>query len=199
MTTKRYVSTQMMVRVALLSAIAFILFKFLEIPAVAFYKLDLSGIPVLLAGFAMGPLAAILTLAIKDLLAVVVGSATGGIGELADFLMLSCLVLTTAVPYQRRRTKGVVIWGMVAGTILMAIAGVLVNYYMLIPLYTSFMPEEAIISAAAAAVPFAGIDSLVDVVLYVTAPFNLVKGIILSVLTYYLYRYMGPILKKGRL
>ncbi|NLD35161.1 MAG: ECF transporter S component [Clostridiales bacterium] len=196
---KKVVSTQMMVRVALLAAISFILFKFLEIPAVAFYKLDLSGIPALLAGFAMGPLAAILTLAIKDLLAVVVGSATGGIGELADFLMLSCLVLATAVPYQRKRNKQVVLWGMVAGTVLMTIAGVLLNYYVLIPLYTRFMPEEAIIAAAAAAVPFAGIDSLVKVVLFVTAPFNIVKGAIISVLTYYLYRYMGPVLKKGRL
>ena len=66
---KKLVSTQMMVRVALLSAIAFILFRFFEIPVVGFYKMDLSGIPILLAGFAMGPLAGMLTLLIKDLLA----------------------------------------------------------------------------------------------------------------------------------
>lgn len=196
---KKLISTQMLVRVALLAAIAFLLFKFLEIPTIAFYKLDLSGVPVLLAGYAMGPLAGILTLAVKDLLAVVVGSGTGGVGELADFLMLACLVLATAVPYQFRRSKPVVLWGMVAGTLLMTVAGVLLNYYVLIPLYTKFMPEAAIISAAAAAVPFAGIDSLVKVVLYVTAPFNLLKGIVLSAVTYYLYRFLGPVLKKGRL
>ena len=196
---RKLISTQMMVRVALLSAIAFVLFRFLEIPIIAFYKLDLSGVPVLLAGFAMGPLAAILTLAVKDLLAVVVGSGTGGIGELADFLMLACLVLATAVPYRIRRTRGVVLWGMLVGTVLMTIAGVLLNYYVLIPLYTKFMPEEVIIATAAAAVPFAGIDNLVKVVLYVTAPFNLFKGVVLSAVTYYLYRFLGPVLKKGRI
>lgn len=195
---KKIVSTQMLVRVALLSAISFVLFKFLEIPAVAFYKLDLSGVPVLLAGFAMGPLAGILTLLVKDVLAVLVGSGTGGIGELADFLMLGCLVLATAIPYQKQRNKKVVLIGMAVGTVLMTIAGVILNYYVLIPLYKAFMPEEAIIAAAAAAVPFAGIDSLVKVVLFVTAPFNIVKGIIVSAVTYYLYRYLGPVLKKGR-
>lgn len=195
---RKIVSTPMLVRVALLSAISFLLYKFLEIPAVAFYKLDLSGVPVLLAGFAMGPLAGILTLLVKDVLAVVVGSGTGGIGELADFLMLACLLLATAVPYRRKRTKGVVLIGMAVGTVLMTIAGVLLNYFVLIPLYTAFMPEEAIIGAASAAVPFAGIDSIVKVVLFVTAPFNIVKGLIVSAVTYYLYRYLGPVLKKGR-
>jgi riboflavin transporter FmnP len=194
---KKLITTQMMVRVALLAAIAFILFKFFEIPAVAFYKLDLSGVPVLLAGFAMGPLAGIMTLAIKDLLGLI-GSSTGGIGELADFLMLGSLTLTSALIYQRHRTKRTTLMGMALGTVLMIIAGMLLNYYVLIPLYQNFMPLESIIGMASAAVPFLGIDSVAELVLLVTGPFNLVKGVILSAVTYYLYRYLAPFLKKGR-
>ncbi len=196
--SKKLINTQMMVRVAMLAAVSYILFRFFEIPAVAFYKLDLSGVPVLLAGFAMGPLAGLMTLAVKDLLAVI-GSATGGIGELADFLMVGALLLASAVPYQRSRTKKTVLWGMLAGTVLMTIVGMLTNYYILIPLYQQFMPLEAIVGAASAAVPFMGIDSVAEVIFYVTAPFNIVKGLILSGVTYILYRYLGPILKKGRI
>ncbi len=194
----KLVSTPMLVRVAMMAAIAFILFKFFEIPAVAFYKLDLSGVPVLLTGFAMGPLAGMMTLAIKDLLGLI-GSSTGGIGELADFLMLGSLTLTSAWLYQRNRTKRTTLVGMALGTVLMIIAGVLLNYYVLIPLYQNFMPLEAIIGSASAAVPFLGIDSVLKLVLLVTAPFNLVKGVILSTVTYYLYRYLAPFLKKGRI
>ena len=194
----KLISTQMLVRVAMMAAIAFILFKFFEIPAVAFYKLDLSGVPVLLAGFAMGPLAGMMTLAIKDLLGLI-GSSTGGIGELADFLMLGSLTLTSAWLYQRNRTKRTTLVGMALGTVLMIIAGVLLNYYVLIPMYQHFMPLETIIGSASAAVPFLGIDSVWKLVLLVTAPFNLVKGFILSAVTYYLYRYLAPFLKKGRI
>lgn len=195
---KQLVSTQMMVRVALLAAIAFILFRFFEIPAVAFYKLDLSGVPVLLAGYAMGPLAGILTLAVKDLIGLI-GSSSGGIGELADFVVLGVMVLATAIPYQHRRTKRVTILGMVVGTVLMVIAGMLMNYYVLIPMYEKFMPLDVIVSTASNAVPFMGIDSVEEVIFFVTAPFNLLKGVIISVVTYILYRYLGPVLKKGRL
>lgn len=195
---KKLVSTQMMVRVALLSAISFILFRFFEIPIVGFYKLDLSGIPVLLAGFAMGPLAGMLTLLVKDLLGLI-GSSSGGIGEIADFIMLACLILPPTLAYQRNRTRNTVLIGMLAGTLLMIPAGMLLNYFVLIPLYTSWMSVESIIGIMDQAVPFLHIDSLSKLIFYVTGPFNLIKGLVISVVTYLIYPYLSPLLKKGRI
>ena len=195
---KKLVSTQMMVRVALLSAISFILFRFFEIPVVGFYKLDLSGIPVLLAGFAMGPLAGMLTLLVKDLLGLI-GSSSGGIGEIADFIMLACLILPPTLAYQKKRTRNTVLFGMLAGTLLMIPAGMLLNYYVLIPLYTSWMSVDSIIGIMDQAVPFLHIDSLGKLIFYVTGPFNLLKGLVISVVTYLIYPYLSPLLKKGRI
>ena len=194
---KKLLSTQTMVRIALLSAISFVLFRFLEIPVVGFYKIDLSGIPVLLAGFSMGPLAGILTLLIKDLLGVI-GSSSGGIGEIADFFMLASLVLPVTIIYQYRHTRTTVLWGLLGGTVLMIITGMLFNYYILIPLYTNFMSIEMIISIMDNALPFLKIDTLEKLILYVTGPFNLLKGLVLSVLTYWIYPYVSALLKKGR-
>ena len=195
---KKLISTQMMVRVALLSAVAFVLFRFFEIPIVGFYKLDLSGIPVLLAGFSMGPLAGMLTLLVKDLLGLI-GSSSGGIGEIADFVLLSCLILPPSIAYQKHRTRNTVLIGMLAGTLLMIPAGMMLNYYVLIPLYTSWMSAESIIGIIDQAVPFLNIDTMPKLILYVTGPFNLLKGLVISVLTYVIYPYLSPLLKKGRI
>ena len=195
---KKLISTQMMVRVALLSAVAFVLFRFFEIPIVGFYKLDLSGIPVLLAGFSMGPLAGMLTLLVKNLLGLI-GSSSGGIGEIADFVLLSCLILPPSIAYQKHRTRNTVLIGMLAGTLLMIPAGMMLNYYMLIPLYTSWMSAESIIGIIDQAVPFLNIDTMPKLILYVTGPFNLLKGLVISVLTYVIYPYLSPLLKKGRI
>ena len=195
---KKLISTQMMVRVALLSAVAFVLFRFFEIPIVGFYKLDLSGIPVLLAGFSMGPLAGMLTLLVKNLLGLI-GSSSGGIGEIADFVLLSCLILPPSIAYQKRRTRNTVLIGMLAGTLLMIPAGMLLNYYVLIPLYTSWMSAESIIGIIDQAVPFLKIDTMPKLIFYVTGPFNLLKGLVISVLTYVIYPYLSPLLKKGRI
>ncbi len=194
---KKIVSTQMMVRIALLAAIAFVLLRFLSIPIVGFYKLDLSGIPVLLGGFSMGPLAGMLTLLVKNLLGML-GTTSGGIGQIADFVSLACLVLPPTLAYQRKRTRNTVLWGMLAGTLLMVAAGMLLNYYVLIPMYTSRSSIESIISMMDKAVPFVTIDTLPKLIFYVTGPFNLLKGLVISVVTYLIYPYLSPLLKKGR-
>ena len=197
---KKLISTQMMVRVALLSAVAFVLFRFFEIPIVGFYKLDLSGIPVLLSGFSMGPLAGMLTLLVKDLLGLI-GSSSGGIGEIADFAMLACLILPPVIAYQKKRNRNTVLFGLLAGTLLMIIAGMLLNYYWLIPLYTGGSAEaiQGIVEMFDNALPFLNIDTVPIMILYVTGPFNLLKGLVISILTYVIYPYLSPLLKKGRI
>lgn len=190
------VSVEMMVRVAILSAIAFVLMK-LEFPLIAFYQLDLSGIPALLAGFSMGPLGGFLTVLIKDFLAAL-STKTMVVGELADFIMLGTLVLFSAFIYQRNRTRRTALIGMIGGTLLMAVAGIILNYFVLIPFFASLfhMQVADIVAMVQKTVP--AVDSALKLVLLVTGPFNIVKGVVLSVLTWVLYRYVGPILKKGR-
>ena len=193
---KSGMSTQTMMRVAILGAISVLLFELIEIPVVAFYKLDFSGVPVMLAGFALGPVNGLITLAIKDLIGIIF-SETGGIGEAADFFMLAAMLLPAALFYKKNRTRKTALAGMAVGTLAMTIMGVLLNYFVLIPLYATLfnMTTADIVAMASKAVPAA--DSLLKVVLFVTAPFNILKGVVVSVITYALYGYLSPILKKG--
>ena len=185
-------------RCAILSAMAVVLF-YVEIPVVAFYKLDLSTLPAILAGFAMGPVWGFGVMVVKNLVHAL-GTSTSGVGELADLLMGSAFVVPASLIYQRMKDRKGAIVSMAAGTALMIVAAVLVNYFILIPAYQVLMglPLEVIVGMGTAVWSY--IDNTVKLVLFITAPFNLLKGVVLSVVTYLLYKRVSPLLhqKAGR-
>ena len=189
-TTKTRFSVGVMTRVAILAAAASILFL-IQIPIVAFYKLDLSNIPVLLGAFSMGPIPGMMILALKSLIGLL-SSSSAGIGELADFIMGAALVLPAALIYQQNETRKSAIIGMAVGTLCMVIAGVLANKYIMLPFYMGafHMDMDGILRFA----NVAGVDSEWKLLLMITGPFNLLKGVVLSVVAGLIYKPLSPIL-----
>lgn len=185
-------SVQYLTRIAVLTALSSILYL-ISIPVVAFYHLDLSNLPVLLGAFSMGPVPGLIILGLKSLIGCLT-SSTMYVGELADFLMGAAFVLPAALIYQRKKTRKGALVGMVAGTVALIIAGCLTNAYLLIPFYmTAFgMPMDSIIAMCAQTLPF--VDTELKVILFVTAPFNLLKGVVLCILTYIIYKPLSPLL-----
>ena len=185
-------------RCGLLAAMAVILF-YIEIPVVAFYKLDLSTLPAILAGFAMGPIEGLAVILVKDLVHLL-GTSTSGVGELADFLMSAAFVVPASLIYRRAKSRKSALKAMVVGSVLMTVAAVLINYFILIPAYQVLMnlPLHVIIGMGAAVLPF--IDSTLKLVIFITAPFNILKSVVLSFVTYLLYKRVSPLLhqKGGR-
>ncbi len=161
-------------RCGVLSAIAIILFMPLfEIPVIAFYKLDFSTLPAILAGFAMGPVQAAVVILIKDLFHLTM-SSTGGIGELADFLMSCAYVIPASMIYHFIRNRKGALLAMACGTVFMTVIAAFVNRYVMIPLYANFMPIEEIIAMGTKIWSY--IDSQTKLILFITAPFNILKG-----------------------
>ena len=189
---KTKLSVQYMTRIAILGALSAILFM-IEIPVVAFYKLDVSTLPALLGAFSMGPWAGLAILAIKDVFGLL-HSGTMYVGELADFIMGAAYILPAAFIYGHRKSRRSALIGVIVGTLAMILVSVLVNWKIMIPFYmTAFgMPMESIIGMAQKTMPF--VDSEWELLLYVTAPFNLLKGIVLSLLTFLLYKRLSPLL-----
>ena len=189
---KKNLSTQYLTRIAVLTALASILFM-IEIPIVAFYKLDLSNLPVLLGAFSMGPWAGLAILLLKSVIGML-HSTSMYVGELADFIMGAAMVLPAALIYKANKTRKGALIGMVVGTVTMIVVAVLVNWQIMIPFYMNAygMPMEAVIGMATAAVPF--VNTEWELLMYVTAPFNLLKGVVLSLLTYVMYKRLSPLL-----
>ena len=199
MKKERFLTTARMTRIAILGVCAFILMYFeIALPFIAptFYKLDFSEIPVLIGGFALGPLSAVVIELIKILLKLLFKpTTTAFVGELANFLVGCAFAVPAALYYQKNRTKKGALISLLIGTLCMALAGFAVNLWLVIPAYVSIMhfPLEAIIGAGAAIFPV--VDSVFMLVLCCTTPFNLIKGILLSILTFLLYKRISPFLK----
>ena len=188
--TKTRFSVGVMTRIAILTAIASILFL-IEIPVVAFYRLDLSNIPVLLGTVSMGAVPGLIILFLKSAIGLL-HSNSAGVGELADFIMGAALILPAAFIYHRNKTRKNAIIGMIIGTLCTAIVGVLVNKFIMIPFYMGafHMDMQGILDFA----KVTGIDTEWKLLLLITAPFNLLKGTVLCVITGLIYKPLSPIL-----
>ena len=116
------------------------------------------------------------------------------VGELADFLMGAALVLPAALIYRKNKTRRNALIGMLVGTLLMIIVGVLVNWQIMIPFYMQAfgMSIDKVVGMATKTLPF--VQTEWQLLLFVTAPFNLLKGAVLSLLTYLLYKRLSPLL-----
>ena len=194
-TTNKF-SVFTMTRIAALTALSAVLFLTVEIPIVAFYKLDFSNLPALLGAFAMGPLPALIILVLKTgihLLIKGLGS-TMGVGDLADLIMSVAFVLPAALIYSRNKNRKSALVGMATGTLCTIVVGVLVNWLVLIPAYMAayHMDINAIVGMATKTLPF--VDTEWKLLLFVTAPFNLLKGIVISLITFLIYKPLSPIL-----
>ena len=196
---KPFLTVRDMTTIAILAAISAILFM-IEIPVVLFYKLDLSSLPVLLGAFAMGPVQGLMIQAVKSLLGLF-HSTSQGVGELADFIMGAAMLLPAGLVYLKIKSRKGAIIGMALGTLVATIAAVLSNLYIMIPFYSVayHMPVKDIIAMGQELVP--AIDSEWKFVLLITAPFNVLKWVVISVLTALIYKPLSPILhgrKKAR-
>ncbi len=187
-------SLAILIRIAILGAVSAVLFYF-EVPIIPpIYKLDLSAVPALIAGFAMGPGASLGVMAVKDLIGLT-HTTSLGIGELADFLMSGSMTAIAALIYQKHRTfKGAVL-SLGIGTLTMSAVAALANYFIMIPFYVQVMnmSPDTILMLIAKTVP--AVDSLWKMILLAVVPFNLLKGVVLSVVTILLYKRISPLLK----
>ena len=178
--------------IAVCSAIAAVL-HMLDFPlpflAPEFYKLDFSELPVMLCGFYLGPSGAVLCEAVKILLKLLIkGTSTAFVGDFANFVVGCSLVLPAAVIYHIKRTRITAALGLGIGTLIMTIFGSLFNAVYLLPKFSQLfgLPLDTIIAMGGAINN--GITSLSTFVLLAVAPLNLIKGVIISVLTMLLYK-----------
>ena len=190
------------VSVGMLSAISVILMLF-EFPlpfiAPSFYELDFSEVPILVGAFALGPVAGVMAELIKILLNLVInGTDTAFVGEFANFIFGCAFVVPAALIYKAKKSRRNAVLGLAAGTIAMTIAGLFINALVLLPAYSKAfgMPIEVFIEMGTAINP--GINGVWTFVLLAVAPFNIVKGFLVSVITILLYKHISPILKGSR-
>lgn len=186
------------VQIGMLSAIAIILMQF-EVPlpfAPPFYKIDFSEIPVLVGCFVMGPLAGTIVELLKVILNMAIsGTTTGGVGDVANFLIGCAMCIPAGIIYKKYHTKKSALVGMTVGTIFMTVIGCLLNAYVLLPVYAKVfeLPMDALVEMGTAVNP--AITGVSTFVILAVAPFNLLKGVLVSLIVFLTYKKISPIFK----
>lgn len=195
---KQRIGIRTMVQVGMLSAIATVLMLF-EIPlpfAPSFYEIDFSEVPVLIGCFTMGPLAGAAIEMVKILLNFLInGTVTAGVGEIANFLIGCALCVPAGLLYKKQKTRKGALIGMAVGTGMMVIVGCVLNAYVLLPVYAKAfqMPLDALIGMGTAV--NSNITGLSTFVIFAVAPFNLLKGVLVSLIVLAIYKKISPIFR----
>ncbi|MFD0705269.1 ECF transporter S component [Alloscardovia venturai] len=172
---ENYWSSQRIAIYALLSALALLL-SFVEFPifpAAPFLKYNPSGIIVLLAGFAYGPLAAFIVALISSAPHIF----TNPIGGLIGLLCIAAFALPAATIYKKNRTKRGAFIGLIIGALAFILTAIVLNL-LFTPLYTA----TSVSQVAAMIIP-------------ILLPFNALKAVINIVVTVLCYKPVTSLLK----
>ena len=190
----RGISVRKLTVTALLGATATILmFLSFGLPILPNYlKVDFSEMPALLASFALGPVYGAAVCLIKNLVNIS-ATTTGGVGELCNFLIGVLFVVPAGLIYHRNPSRKTALIGMIAGTLVMSVCSILVNYFIVYPAYLLVMSEDAIVGMYSTLVPAA--NSIFKGILIFNLPLTFVKGVLDAVITFILYKRLSPVLK----
>ena len=199
MKSTKFLTVSTLVKISILSAIGYIL-MFISVPLPMlfpeFLKIDISDLTALLGGISLGPMAGVTIAFLKNLLQFITGmSTTGGVGEFANFLIGGSFVFTVSYIYSKKRNiKGVII-GLVSGMVVMTVVGCVANYFIILPFYATIgWSIDAVVSMGAAINPV--IDSKMSFVIWMIAPFNILKSGLMSLLTLPMYKKTEKILNR---
>lgn len=192
----RYLATT-----GILSALATVLMMIsFSVPFMpSFIKLDLSELPALIASFSMGPIYGVLVCLIKNLINLPM-TTTGGVGELANFLLGCCFVLPAGFVYYIRKSRLSALFSALGGAAIMSVVGLPLNYFVTYPAYTKLLPLDAIINMYVEIFPgvatlIPGADPLFTCLLVFNVPFTFLKGALVTVITFFIYKRISPLIK----
>lgn len=175
-----YFSAKRIALTAMFAALAYgiSLIEFPLFPATPYFKLDFSFAVLLLAAFMIGPIAgevaAVVAIALH-----LFSSSSGGVGEIANFLLAQIFVVFPSTAYYFRRKLSTVIVTLSIAALLTSFAALLTNRFLIFPLYFGDSAGEE----------FSKIWGF-------AFAFNLIKSTANSVITVVLYKRLKKILHK---
>ena len=197
---KQFSNTHYISYTAIFSAISGVLMV-MEIPlffAPGFYKLDISEMPVLICTFYLGPVAGVTAELLKVMVKLLIkGTSTAFVGDFANFVVGCSFILPASIIYHARPGRKTALIGLGVGTLVLTVFGSLFNGFYLIPKFAVLfgMPMDAIVAMGTKV--NAAITDVWTLVAFAVVPFNLVKGVAVSALTFLLYKRVSPILHKN--
>ncbi len=173
-------STRRLVVLALFIALSFAIsiLSFPIFPATPYLKLDFGNVFILLSAFLFGPWEGLAVCLVKEILSLL-SSSSGGVGEIANFLMTSAYILLPAIVYRYRKGLKAVLLSLGGACLMGTVAATLANRWIIFPLY---MNDKA--------------PAVFASVFWFVVAFNLIKTAAISTVTFLLYKRLSGFFKK---
>lgn len=196
---KRNTKLNYLIKIALFGAIAGVIMM-IEAPLAifpSFLKIDLGDIPAVIGSLVLGPIAGILIQGIKVIMHTLLkGTTSFGIGELASFLIGIAYVIPVGLIYKKfNKSFKSAIFGMIVGCVSLVMVGALANHFLLLPFYARVygLSIDGILDMSRQ-VPIFGklMISEWTFILYGITPFNIFKGIVITIVTSLIYKFVVP-------
>ncbi|MCI1985953.1 MAG: ECF transporter S component [Lactobacillus sp.] len=177
-----------LVGVALLAAVGFILQMYLAFPILPmfpFLKLDLSDLTVLLGGLLYGPAGGVAIAFVRSLVHYVMtgGGVVNLVGDLASFIASVGFMWPVVSVMKTKNSVTRQIGGLIGGTISLTVMMSILNWLVIMPLYLAVMNFSL------------GMSTLRYVLIGVV-PFNLIKGVVVSIVFFAFAKALMPWLDK---
>lgn len=167
---------------AMLTAISVVLIYTVRIPLIIsapFLEYDAADIPMLIAGTLLGPVEGLAVVFITCLIqAFTVSASSGIIGFFMHFISSSALVLSASLIYRKKPSVKNLIIGLAVGSALLIVLMIPLNF-----VFTGIFLNV-------------GTQAVSEMILPAILPFNLLKGIINSFLTFAVFFPCSKALKR---
>ena len=165
----------------------------------SFLEMQISDLPALLGGFAMGPVWGCVIVVLKCLLKMPM-TTTGCVGELADILVGVAFVLPASIIYKRDKSKKSALIGLLVGMACAVLMAVVANAFLLVPFYVNVFFDgsiEGLVGMVSSL--YKGVTAETFYTYYVllaVIPFNLLRCVISGGITFIVYKRISKILHR---
>ncbi|MGN0796074.1 MAG: tRNA (adenosine(37)-N6)-threonylcarbamoyltransferase complex ATPase subunit type 1 TsaE [Christensenellales bacterium] len=197
------ISTAYITKIALLTAISFILYAFCKfnLPFMfpSFLEIQISDLPAIIGGFALGPVSGCIIIVLKCCLKMAMTS-TACVGEVVDIIVGIAFVLPASLIYKHKKDKKHAVIALAVGSAIATVTAMICNYLIAVPFYvTAFFGGswEPLIGMLRVLYPSITRENFYALYLFAGVfPFNLLRLLIVSGLTLLIYKKLSVILKK---
>ncbi|MDR0853116.1 MAG: ECF transporter S component [Clostridiales Family XIII bacterium] len=168
-------------KMGLLIAVSVILsfIHFPILPSAPFLELEISDVPILISGFAFGPISGLVVGAISIFLHdIMVGPASGLYGSIMHVIAAFVFVLVSGLIYKHKKSRKSALIGLIAGGLSMTLV---------------MIPANLIVTPLFLGAPRAAVQAMI---LPAILPFNLIKAVVDAVIVFVIYKRISPFLHR---
>lgn len=205
----KFFTTGNMAVMGILTAISYILYILPKLIPIFNFPIfpgwldfQVSDLPALLGGFAIGPWAAVVIIVIKCLLKMPM-TGTMCVGEITDIIVGIAFTVPASIMYQRRKNRKGAIAGMAIGTASAIVVSMLANWLISVPFYATTMFGKGdyatglaiLTNALSTLYPWITTENFyVNYIFIGVLPFNALRCIVCAVVSYFVYKPLSKAL-----